>query len=166
MPANTPPELDPILERVAQNIVDTVKSIPTLYAAEGGYYFKDYVVDRPHPQTKLSVEELRVLVIQGLGEGKEESSSTCSLTSSEYFTLRADAIVSERGSESIDRKLNLIRADLLKIMMKDRQRGGLAITTEFAYAEIVDEVSDLSQGRVDLVFIVTLQQSWLDPTAF
>lgn len=167
MPANTPPANDPILERVAQFLVDLINGINAEQVANGGFYFSGYQATRPHPSLDLSaIVDQRVQVVQGLGELSEEASSTCSLVTREYFTFRADAVVAQRGTDSLDRKLNLIRADLIKRVMKDRQLGGIALTTDFAYAEIDDEVSDLWQGRVDIVFIITLQQSWLDPTTF
>jgi hypothetical protein len=166
MPANTPPANDPLIEQIAGNLVSTIDGIAALHLAEGGFYFADYKAERPHPGSATDFVDGRVQIAQGLFEGDEDIANTCSLGIRTYFTCRIDCVVPQRGTESLDRKLNLRAADVIKAVLKDIQRGGIALGTDFAYADAPEGTPDQTKGRVDLVFTVQHQQSRNDPTAF
>jgi len=167
MPANTPPTDDPLLEQIAQDLVETIQGIAARQANEGGFYLSPYTAERPHPkQLAGDFVDGRTQIVQGMTEAVEEHSNTCSIGLQTYFVVRLDAAVPQKGDESLDRRLNLRAADVLRAVLADPTRGGRAINTDLAVIDGADEVADRTKGRIDLVLIVQHQQSRTDPTRF
>lgn len=78
-----------------------------------------------------------------------------------YKTTQSET---NRQAPSIAKKLNFILAEIIKVVMSDRQRGGFALNTEeLSNGLDIDGYFDQTVG-LDCVFTVTYRHGITDPT--
>jgi len=116
----------PIIEIIAQNILDAINQITT---ANG--FHQDLSAYRPRRNDFADVvpQNGTVLVVQSDEEDVEGAYGTDEWRQS--FVLMAMVIDSDKATpqETIDTKINTIRADVQKKLAEDVTRGGYAIDT-------------------------------------
>jgi len=125
----------PVLEQIASNIETSVNEI-----TEANGYSQDLTAVRPrrNDYKDVSPDDLTVLIFQG----DEEIVETAPIGVAEYrqpFMLFALVIDSDSETASMDTRRNQVRADIIKKLMTDTSRGGLAIDTLVEPSRMFDD---------------------------
>lgn len=116
-----------ILEQLRQDIIDTLKGIQTVAG-----YSDDVTVEAVDAEENAYTRWRDGLIVVYEDDAEQDESP---LGAEAWFqTFCVTCFVIERGDAGatpLERRLNLIAADVVKALSIDRQRGGLAIWTEF-----------------------------------
>jgi len=125
----------PIVEHIAANIATAIGQVTV---ANG--FNQDLVAIRPKRLDygqDLTPRDGHVLVMQG-AEAKE-TRPTGGESWAQTFILWALVLDSDQATNSIDTRINQVRADIHKKLMEDPQRGGYALDTELVGSDIISD---------------------------
>lgn len=125
----------PVIELIAENIKTAVNAITVVNG-----FNQDLVAVRPKRNVFANVnpEDKKVLIIQA--DEEEIKSPYGAKDWMQTFILAAFVIDSDDASESIDTRINKIRADVQKKLQEDIRRGGHALNTFNRPSVIFDSV--------------------------
>jgi len=116
----------PIIEYIAQNILDSINQIKT-----ANDFNQDLTAYRPRRNdfADITPEDGTILVVQGDEDDVEGAIGTGEWR--QTFVLMAMVIDSDKVTpqETVDTRINTIRADVQKKLAEDVKRGGYAIDT-------------------------------------
>jgi len=132
---------DPIIEQVAKDLHSEAQKVTT----SNGYTY-DLTVERPKGRSdKLQTEDGKVIMFQG-DPALHGRQSIGKKTWDCPFYFCVFAALPSTSSDSIDTRLNIMRADLEKQLMVDRTRSGLAIDTIVGEPESLDDLPVAHDG--------------------
>ena len=153
------PEL-PLSERIARNLVDTVKGINTA----AGYHNTVSAVERRKQFGRHSGDRLIVL-FQGDAERDETVEPTTNTAPVQWkHPFAFDCYVVEpEGGAPVDLRINTIRADVEKAVMVDPHRGGLAIDTAVGDPQIFTDEEGGQIAGVTVTVVVKYRTRLNDP---
>ncbi len=150
----------PILERIALNLIDTLKGI----SVQAGY-LNDVQVQRMNLKRGTSYRDRMILVMTGSAERLDDQESVGFLHWEQSFLLTCFVQESDQSQMSLDERVNAIRADVERAVMLDYTRGGYALDTDLG--DIIRMPVEAGTGMSGVVIEVLVQYrtSRLDPTS-
>lgn len=132
----------PIVEKIAQNMFDTLRLIST---ANG--YENDVTVERSKQHGNDLTD--RKLVLAQDEASKTPEPPQAHVGWQQPFWIHCTVMESESSAVAIDTRINTIRADVEKVLRVDPTRGNLAVDTIIADPVLVgDETTDSVTGIV------------------
>lgn len=114
----------PVIENIAGNIESCINEI-----TEANGFNQDLIAVRPRRNdfTDIMPEDKKVLIVQTDEDDVEGVQPAA--TWNQTFVLMALVIDSDKASDSIDTRINKVRADIRKKLQVDPKRNSLAIDT-------------------------------------
>lgn len=115
----------PIIEHIAENIKKAIEGI-----TEANGFNQDLTAIRPKRNdfADVSPDDLTILIVQA-----DETEGESAVGTKEWiqaFIIMALVIDSDRATDSIDTRINKVRADVEKKLKEDSYRGGHALDTD------------------------------------
>jgi hypothetical protein len=129
----------PIVEQIAENVELTLRGIRLVNG-----YQHDVEVER-HKRDGNRIRD-KLLVIYQDDPPKQDDTPQDSITWMQPFMVLCWAVESENSTNSIDRRLNLLAADVEKIMLADHNRGGLALDTITRARHYITDTESAGEG--------------------
>lgn len=149
----------PVLELITQDVVDTLSEI---VAANGASI--DLIVERPSPATGNRIRDGLALVVQGPNPTKVVDGVPVQYTQwDQPYEVYLHSLQSSQDTTPVDARLNRMLADVMREIVRDRTRGGLAIWTEINDPEFDTLNVTANGGRVIATFTVTYRTMRDDP---
>lgn len=126
---------DPIVDKIAQDLEARINEITT----ENGFS-ENLIALRPK---RLDFENVtptdKTVLIEQADETKPEEQPYSAIEWIQPFILWALVISSDKSTESINKRINRVRADIQKKLREDVTRGGNAIDTILLPSAIFDD---------------------------
>jgi len=115
----------PVIEHIAENIKDTINAI-----TEANGFNQDLTAIRPKRNdfADISPDDLTVLIVQA--DETEDESPVGTKQWVQAFIIMALIIDSDKATDSIDTRINKVRADVEKKLKEEPYRGDYAIDTD------------------------------------
>jgi hypothetical protein len=136
-----PDALDPVIERIAQDLLDTLEGITTA----AGYRYT-LIAERAKPNLGNRRRDGLAVLVQGDAKRINEDDDSPTGRGPAYdhdewwaaFAVVLTAMETEASTDPIDKRMNVMRSDVEKALAVDPTRGGLAILTEMGDPMPVD----------------------------
>jgi hypothetical protein len=147
----------PIIEYIAANIKTTIDGITTT-----GGYNQTLIGHRPRRVDFIdsSFNDKDVLIVQ-----KEMDVVEGAIQSAEWrqhFDVIVSLLDADAATDTIDTRINVAAADIMKALLIDHTRGGYAIDTTIHKAAMMEDESGITSGVV-LDISVLYRTKYTDP---